>query len=286
MNDALRTVSTGFKLVLIGVVLMIIAVAIAIFGLCLLFAMAQGGGGPPGGPMAFLEGAMIFALIVVALYLIGILIVLVGRFVCMAVPPETGSAKSLLVFSVVAELVGISASILNVADAFANFLSLELKLVVTIGGSLASLAGTITFLMFTHRLATFIRRPDLASRALSVIWLGVGFVVCYVGALIFVEAAKGGGPRAGGPAAAGGCIGLVLVLVALLLLLIATIIYVIVLSGMSSALPRYASRGDYDDYGDYDDRDDGYDDDYDDRDDRDDDRDDRPRGRPWDRGAR
>ncbi|AWM39388.1 hypothetical protein GobsT_22940 [Gemmata obscuriglobus] len=330
MNDALLRVATGFKLILYGMIITIVSVAVLFVGACLVGmagAAAAGpggrGNGPPGAPMAAFGGMMILMVIFAGLWLLGAVLGLIGRVMCLAVPPQAASAKSLITIAVVMELGSVGANLFSIADNVGgNFLPPAAKLVLSGVTLLGGLLATILFLLFTRSLAKFIRSSALASRAMLVMWLGVAAAVCYLIAIVTIFAGMGAMMAGGGPGGAGGgggappagpmavavIVGGLLSMLALLIALVGSIFYVMLLVGMSSALRTYVRRrrSDYDDE-DYSDDEDYDDENYEDedydrprrraRDDEYDDGDDRPRRRdrddyddddrkPWDRPRR
>lgn len=233
------------------------------------------------------------------LYLTGSILDLVGRFICLAVPEEVGSAKPLITISVVLQIGSLVGSILNVAaDAGGLALPVPAKLAISLGSGVAGIAAIVLFILFIRSVCRYIRRQDLANRAMTVIWLWVGCVVGYVVAIVvmlgagFAAGGFGGGGQggaAGGAMAAGGCLGAIVGLAVLIMALVALVLYAMLLTGASAAVRQYAQRRSSR-YGDFDDEDeeDGYDED-DDEDDRprrrkrDDDDDDDRGGRRWER---
>lgn len=297
MKSALLKVSTGLKLAFWGLVTMIAAAIILFVGIFVVAFAAgaagpRGGGGGGGGMAGLPQGLIVLIVLFGGLYLIGFITGLVGRCMCIAVPSQVGSAKSMVTIAVVLELLSIAGNILSTADNVGNFLPIPVKLVLSIVVGLSGLVATILFILFIRSVCLYVKRRDLASRAFTVIWLGVGGVACYIIGLVVIFAAaaagmqgggRGGGGGPGGPAMVGVCFGGLMSLIALILLLIMVIMYMMLLYSSSAAVYSYAhnrvSRDEYeyDDRRDEDDDDDGYDRDYD----RDDDYD-RPR-RSWDR---
>ncbi len=253
MYQAFRKVSTGFKLVYAGLVIVVLAVVIGFLGGVVLGAAMAGGaagGGAAAGRAAF-GGAVVLLMAVGVIAIVGSVVGLVGRFHCMAIPDEAGSAKPMIVTSVVLELISLSVSVVNTADnAGANFLPAQVKMVTGGLTMIFSIVAAILFLLFTKSVAEFIRRPRLAEDAMSVLWLWVSAAGCYAVGLaitLLMVAAGGGG------VAAGGCIGSIFMLTALVIGLVALVRYARLLTEMSAATLRYAERvGDDED--DYDDR--------------------------------
>jgi hypothetical protein len=304
MREALRKVSTGFKLVYYGLIIRILAVVLAIVAAVALGAAVAGGaagggaagGGAAGGGAAggagagFAGGAMAIALLFVGMTVIGTIIGLVGRFHCLAIPDEAGSAKPMIVTSVVLEVISLLITLVNAADDLgARFIPAQIKMVMNGLGGIFGLVAAILFLLFIRSAAEYVRRPRLGDKAMSVLWLCVAVVGLFIAAGVVMVAgvaaagAAGGGAGAGAGAAAGGCLGGILILVAGIVALVALIKYAKLLTEMSAATLRFADRmGDYEDEEDEDEREDEEDEDdrprrRSRRDEVDEDEDDRPR---------
>ena len=265
MSEALRKVSTGFKLVYYGLVIVVLAVIVGIVGGIALAAGAAAAGGAGGagqGAAPAVGGLMALLLVVGGLAIIGSIVGLVGRFNCLAIPDEAGSAKPMIVTSVVLEVIALLISVVNTADsAGGNFLPAQLKMVTGGLSTVFSIVAAILFLLFTRSAAEYVRRPRLADKAMSVLWLWVACVGCYAVGLgvVFAGGAAGGwggGGAGGAPGGAGGaqpgaaiggaCVGAILMLAALVLGLIALVRYARLLNEMSQATLRFADRaGDY-----------------------------------------
>lgn len=299
MSEALLKVATGYRLVFWALILMLVTVAIAVIGLCVLMnaimqqiqQAQQQQGGPP---VNILDGARAMLILVGGLAVLSSLLALIGRLMCLATPPEASAAKALITISVVFEVLAIICNLVGIADNFGEFMSAQARLVTTAVSGISGIVAIVLFLLFSKSLADFIRRSDLAGRAMSTLWLWVGAGLCYVSAIGIVVASAGafGGNQGGGGQGAA-CAGALLILVALIMGLLALIFYALLLSGMAAGLQRYARRNrDYDGDDDDDDdrprgrRDDDYDDDDRGRRGRDDDdyEDDDRGGRPWGRG--
>lgn len=260
MSEALRKVSTGFKLVYYGLVLIVLAIIVGVVGAAVIVGGAvAGGAGQAGGQAAgqAAAGGMVgLALVVGGMAIVGGIVGLVGRFHCMAIPDEAGSAKPMIVTSVVLEVIALLSSIVNTADnAGGNFIPAQVKMVTGGLGTIFSIVAAILFLLFIRSAAEFVRRPRLADTAMSVLWLWVGAVGCYIAgivvAIVGVAAGAAAGNQGGGGAAAAGggaCIGGLLMLAALVIGLVALVKYARLLTEMSKATLRAANQaGDYDD---------------------------------------
>lgn len=285
MYDALIKVSTGFKLVYYGLMLIVLAVVVALIGGFVL------GAGAAGGVRGAAAGFAGLGLLVGGMAVTGSVVGLIGRFMCLAVPDRAGGAKSKIVVSVALEVVSLLISLANVLDDLGgNFLPAEFKVVGTGGGLVCSIIAAILFLLFARDLALYVRRRRLADDAMSVLRLWVAAVGCYIAGLGIMLATVWGAGAPAAAAAGGGAVGLacaggLLSLAGLVIAIIALISYARLLIGMSAAVRKYAATVRYGD-----DDDDDEDDDEDDRprkrrrrddDDADDDEDDR--GRRWER---
>lgn len=273
MNNGLLKVSTGYKLVFWGLILNIatfvvafVAMVVLVMKLVQAVRAAGGGGGPP--PQWFFDDVRTLLLVAVSMYAVGVLLTLLGRVMCTAVPPEAGAAKPLITVSVVLETVAVIASVVITVDIGRNNVAQEVKQGLAVVSAGATVVALVLFLLFTKSCAEYVRRPDLARRTTSILWLSVLCAMCY-GAVVGISAAT---ERAGGgaqdevePVA---CAAACLALVFIVLFLVVVILYAILLMSMSGAAKRHATRGaSEDDYGDFDD----------------DGRDDRRRGRDRDR---
>ncbi|MBA4064068.1 MAG: hypothetical protein C0501_10220 [Isosphaera sp.] len=295
MSEALKAVSAGFKLVYIGLILVVLAVVIGIVG-----GMVVGAGAAGGGGAAAVGAGSGLELAVGGLSLVGIVVGLIGRFKCLAVPTEAGSARPMIVVSVALEVVSLLIALMFLLNEFSPFLPLQVAAVAGLSRLAMELTASILFLLFTKETALYVRKPALAGTAMSVLWLMVTTLVLFVVSIVIVlgsvfAAAQAGGPRAADGAVGGACVGLIVMLVGLVVGLVTLIRYANLLIAMSNATLAFARRGgaDYDD-DEYDrprarrrDEDDEDDDRprgrrRDREDDEDDDRDD-DRGRPWDR---
>jgi hypothetical protein len=246
MYQQLMKVSKGFKLVYIGILLIILGVIGGMLGMCIAGGALGAGGGRGAGAMAMLvAGGMLLCV------LGGAILGLVGRFFCLAVPERAGAAKPLIIISVIFELTGMALGV------FSNVSGLIGRPLAGAGGIglqgasvLCSLASAVLFLLFTRSLALFIRRNDLADAAMMVLWLWIATIVCYAigfGVVLGGVAAGGAAGGAGGGAgmAGGACLGAIVMLVALVIAIMALIRYVNLLREMSDATAEFATSGNY-----------------------------------------
>ncbi|HSQ54604.1 MAG TPA: hypothetical protein VLM40_02580, partial [Gemmata sp.] len=140
MTDALKTVSSGFRLVYIGLLLVVLAVVIGIVGVMILVGGAAGGGNLRA------AGQMVVGLLMLVggLSLAGKVIGLIGRFKCMAIPEKAGGARQMIVVSVAMEVVSLITTLIVLAsDVTSGFLQDQVRTVVNAGGIILSLISTI-----------------------------------------------------------------------------------------------------------------------------------------------
>jgi hypothetical protein len=194
----------------------------------------------------------------------------------MAIPERAGGARPLIVSSVAMEVVSLLITVaVLINDLTKGFLDDQVRTVVNAGSVILSLISAVLFLLFCRSAAEFVRRPDLAAAAMSVLWLWVLTIVIYIVAVAI--SALGGRPVGRGGAGGGTCIGGILMIAVLITGIIALIRYANLLTGMADATLKYSRHAVYD----FDDEEDDYDrprrrardDDYEDDDD------DRPRRR-------
>lgn len=201
-SDALRLTGTGMLISAWGYT--------AIFFAALFMAIAAGLGGAMnvqgGGGATAVLGLVIIGLVLVALA--GGLANIVGQFMCLSAPSSTGG-KGLIIASLSCWTVGV---ILNVVAELGE---------VPILGLLASVFALVAFVtmeLFLRTIASYLRRDDLARRAMIIlvgaIVVGVLFVV---GSVVMVAMAMGGG---------GGVVA-VLFLVFMLVLLVAALVFLV-----------------------------------------------------------
>lgn len=258
MSEELKKVSAGFRLVYIGLVLVVLAVVINV---------VAGFAGMPRGPGSAIQT------LVNGLNFIGTIVGLIGRIKCLSVPVAAGSAKGMITVSVALSVLSILIALVFLLDGFEPFLPLEALVVGGLGVLVMELVATILFLLFTKETANYVRKPDLAVTAMSVLWLWVTTLILFVAAFAILFGGLMAGVRGAGGVRGGGgmdlaCVGAILSLIGLVIGLVTLVKYSNLLIAMSAATRAYA-RGGF-----------AYEDDFD-VDDRDD-RDDRGRGNTWD----
>lgn len=142
----LTGVENGLRIVYYGIVAIILAVIIAI-------------------PAAFIMPMLI--IVPGALAVVGWLMVTFGPFFCLTAPPET-EARNFVIAAITCNVLAFIARVVpNVVGAMAGN-SLFLEIVEGIGG-LFGLAGWILFLLFLMRMASYLQRDDIRSKAKTVL---------------------------------------------------------------------------------------------------------------------
>jgi hypothetical protein len=286
VTEALKTVSSGFKLVYIGLLLTVLAFVIGIVGVMIIAGGAAGGN--VGGAVQMAFGLVI---LVSGLAITGKIIGLIGRFKCMAIPEQAGGARQMIVISVAMEVVSLILSVvLMISDLTDGFLGADARVVINAGSLILTLISAVLFLLFCRSAGEYVRRPDLAATAMSVLWLWVTVILVYLAAVAIAILGGAAAVRGGGANAAGGgvCVAGILMIAAFVIGIVALIRYANLLTGLATATLKYSRDAAYgfddDDYDDGSARGRGRDD-YDDEEDRprkkrrpaDEEEDDRPR---------
>jgi hypothetical protein len=123
-------------------------------------------------------GAALVLIIIPALVIVGAAIgIVVGQFMCCAVPPESG-AKA---FALTAAFCIIANILSNIGAAAAK--GSEMEDVISGIGGLASLVGNIMFILFIRKIARHLGNEVLASSAMKFLLFLVAIVV---GAIVFM----------------------------------------------------------------------------------------------------
>ena len=229
MYRQLMKVSKGFRLVYVGILLIILGMIGGLLGMCIAGGVAGAGAGGGGAGLAVVvAGGMMLCM------LLGSILGLVGRFLCLAVPEEAGPARPLIIISVIFELTGLALMFfINAGVVVGRRMAGTVGLELQVAGMICSLTSAVLFLLFTRAAAQFVRRNDLAEAAMLVLWLWVATIVCY--GIAF-------GVLMGGIV---GVLPLVIMLVALVIGVAALIRYVNLLREMSEATEEFAGSGNY-----------------------------------------
>ncbi|MDB5322470.1 MAG: hypothetical protein JWN40_4101 [Phycisphaerales bacterium] len=181
------TVRKGLRMVYVSITIIFVA---AIGMGCLAGALSSGrrGGGP--------DATMGILVILPALVILGAAIaIIIGQFMCCAVPAETG-AKNFAMIAAICIIVNIICSVAAVAVPPAQAL-----------GSIASLTGNILFILFLRKVALYLGNHELASSAM-------GFLVFLI-VVVVVAVLIGVGAAMSGTGAAVGLLGLLIIVGAL-----------------------------------------------------------------------
>jgi hypothetical protein len=179
-------------------------------------ALAQAGGGP------------VITIIVVAsaIALFGNLLDLIGRLMCLSVPADCQGAPILYV-SVALTGVVLLYSAFNLLSAFA-FVPTPPPLIAA-AMNFVGLAAQVLFMVFLQQLAKYVRRSDLADRAMWVLkWAIIGGVLMFVTVFGMVLGTFIVGPVA----MVGGCV----VLIIAIFMLVVFIRYAKLLLAMKQAM--------------------------------------------------
>jgi hypothetical protein len=229
----MQRVSLGFKLVFYSVVLMAVAVLLAILGGVL------GGGALMAGGRGGLAGLGLAGLLLGGAYLlstVGYLLGLIGVFLCLAVPNETGNAKTLIMICIGLLLGAIAVTLASVAG-----VQVGPGGPVAFGlGFLLPIMSGIVFLLFCRALALYLDRPDLADLAMTILWLMVIIFVMWLGMTV---AMLGGAVVGGGGAGVAMVLGCAVWLISFVLGIMALIKFAQLTRDMSDACARFADRG-------------------------------------------
>jgi hypothetical protein len=252
MFKQLMNVSRGFRLVHIGLAMVAIAIVGIIFSTFLIFAAGAGlVGGAGRGALGLGLFGVVLTWVMYLTFAAGSIVCLVGMIFCIAIPEKAGNAKLLITLSIVLALSAVGLGSFCQLARLLHF-SLAPALLVTglLGWGLFEMAACVLFLLFTKSVARFVRRLDLAGKAMSVLWLYVIAAGLYLfGGLltvILVIAGAAGGAAGGDPkAAAGGalagvCLGFLVVGVGLLCGLVGLIRLIVLMKEMQEVVANYA----------------------------------------------
>jgi hypothetical protein len=166
-----RTVRKGLRTIYVSIGVIFIA-AIALGVLSGVAGASMGGGAGPGAASSALVLVLIPALVILG----AAIAVIVGQFMCCAVPAETG-AKNFALIAAVCIIINIVCSMASAVVPPAQAL-----------GSIASLTGNVLFILFIRKVALYLGNTDLASSAMKfLIFLAV--IVAAVVALVVMAIA-------------------------------------------------------------------------------------------------
>ena len=200
---SLEKVGTGLGLVYAGLCLTVFAI---VFVPLL--------GGLVAGPANLRTVFIVAGLLMVS----GIVLDMVGRLFCLAMPAEHSGAKTIILLAVIFALIALALSLAGLAQFFiAGFF---LPPALTLAQTPLSITGSVLFVIFLRMVALYIRREDLARRAIVVLTLGGVLLALLMGifAMAFLgvlRGVQGGVAPVGGAAAGVGALGLVTLVVGL-----------------------------------------------------------------------
>ena len=260
MSDAFRALAGGFRLVYVGLVLVVLSVLVNAIGGPAANAVAQAQGAPPPQIGVPPQGpALVVATVAGLIALAGGVLGLLGRIRCLAVPDAVPGAKGKIVTSVALEAVGLTLAVaVNVDQSAVHALPMWASASGGLVATAINVTAGILFLLFTAAVARFIGRQDLARSTRTLLWLyGILLVlmVLLAGVLAWIIAQMGGLANLGDPpaqvrpqdvppgAAAGGLVMCGLGCPAMVLGLVSVILYARLLIGMRQACLRYAVGG-------------------------------------------
>jgi hypothetical protein len=239
MYSQLMKVSRGFRLVFIGTLTIVLGAVAMMLSMFLGIGMIGAGGGLRA------AGLMAVAVVVLALVMLGGRITgLVGRFFCLAVPERAGAAKTMILISVILELVGTVLGLTgNVIDLAGIFMPPTTRIGMALGNVLCLPVSAVLFLFFIKSLAKFIHRVDLGDTAMQVLWLCLAGIGIYVlGAIVMVVGGVAAIGVGRGGVAGMACLGLLIMLAAFILGIVTLIKYIGLLKDMCEATAEHARR--------------------------------------------
>lgn len=148
-RETLLSVARGLNLVYWGIAITLLTVMAGVVG---------------GAALApTLENVRRLTLAISAGVLLGALVGMAGRIICLRVPEET-RARPLIFAAVTLDVVAICIRFIAQWQGSPNLESVS---------NLAQLGASVMFVLFLQRVANFIQEPDLAAKARSLITLGI-----------------------------------------------------------------------------------------------------------------
>jgi hypothetical protein len=159
--SSFRTIAVGLRLVYAGLCLLLLAIVWSLFGSLFLERMVVG----------LREGLRLVVGVAAGMVLASSVLDIIGRILCLAVPAILGGIRAMIFVSVAC---GLAAGVISGLQLGHLFLGLpKLPTVVELAGTLIAPVGSILFLVFLRYLALFVNRRDLATRAMTVLILGI-----------------------------------------------------------------------------------------------------------------
>jgi hypothetical protein len=232
MNEALKTVSSGYRIAYIGFLLEVLAIVLAI----MLVVDATFGKG--GGLLASVEAAYVTQ----GVLLLGQIVGLAGRFQCMAAPPQIGG-KLMIVFSIVTATLCVTLKVIVAISLFAvELLPLDVLLLLDPVANLLFMVSVFFLVAFTKPVAKYIRREALVASAQTVLMLALVLTVLSIAFIAIQRMAPAIVGNAGNLDRARVMAGILLLVIAVIFIITA-ICYGNLLSGMAKETLQYASMG-------------------------------------------
>ena len=99
---------------------------------------------------------------------------MIGRILCLTVPKQVG-ATALIYFAVGFDVMALLATVSRMIPGMPNLSSIS---------GLLSVLGTVLFVLFLRKLATYIKSDDLVQRASAVLILCAGLIVFSVASVV------------------------------------------------------------------------------------------------------
>ena len=230
MNEALKTVSSGYRIAYIGFLLEVLAIVLAI----MLVVDATFGKG--GGLLASVEAVYVTQ----GVLLLGQTVGLAGRFQCMAAPPQIGG-KLMIVFSIVTATLCVTLKVIVAISLFVvELLPLDVLLLLDPVANLLFMISVFFLVAFTKPVAKYIRREELAASAQLVLVLAILLAVLGIAFVAVQRMAPAIAGNAGNVDRAKYMAGILLLVIAVIFI-IYTICYGNLLSGMANETLKYAS---------------------------------------------
>jgi ribosomal protein S27AE len=191
-SASLNSVQLGITFIYIGVLLIVAAIIVVVLALLLK------------APLLIICGLLLIAS--------SSLLSTIGRILCLTVPKQVG-AQALIYFSVAFDVIALFLTVSPMIPGMQNLSGIS---------GLPSVLGTVLFVIFLRKIATYINSDDLAQRASEVLMLWALWVVLFVVGLAVMSLS--------------GFLGMIVVLVLFVLLLLACYRYFQLLSDLRLSL--------------------------------------------------
>jgi hypothetical protein len=178
------------------------------------------------------------------LLLVATVLDIIGRLMCLAMPADRSGSRPIIFVSVLCSLAVLAISAWTLGVVF-----LDLPAPPEIAGMLSTpvaVLGSVLFVIFLRNLALDVQQPQLASRAIMVLVLGMVIVLGFMGFKGYYILMSRGGPNVAGggfggaPAVSG--VGLIVVLVLFVLGITTLILYGNLLTYLRTKVAAYAAN--------------------------------------------